>query len=300
MKALVISGGGSKGAFAGGVAQHLIQDLGIHYDLMIGTSTGSLLAPMLAFGDIDNVKKAYTSVSQKDIYSICPFKVKKLKNGKIKSSINHLNVIRMFLKRKKTFGEHKHLRDTIRRFFPKDHYEYVKSTQRKVIATVANLTLRKIEYKYLADYSYEDFCDWMWVSSSFVPFMSLVEKNGYEYADGGFGNYIPIEEAIAQGATDIHVIVLNPRNRTHKAQKSRNAFDILMHSMQFMLNQIAYDDILIGHLQSIYNENIHVKYFFTPRLLTEYSFYFDPEQMSQWWEEGYEYARSRMKTVLIS
>jgi predicted acylesterase/phospholipase RssA len=300
MKALVISGGGSKGAFAGGVAQHLIQDLGIDYDILVGTSTGSLLAPMLAAGNLDNVRKAYTSVTQSDIYSVCPFKVKKMKDGSVKSSINHFNVVRMFLKRKKTFGEHENLRKTIKRFFPREDYEKVKASQKKVIASVANLSVKKIEYKYLKDNSYEDFVDWMWLSSSFVPFMSLVEKNGYEYADGGFGNYIPIEEAIAQGATDIHVIVLNPRNRSHKNVKTRNAFDIMMQSMQFMLQQIAYDDLLIGHLQSIYNDHIQIKFFFTPRLLTEYSFYFDPEQMTQWWKEGYEYAQKRMKSVIVT
>lgn len=45
MKALVISGGGSKGAFAGGVAEYLMKDKGKTYDLFLGTSTGSLLVP---------------------------------------------------------------------------------------------------------------------------------------------------------------------------------------------------------------------------------------------------------------
>ena len=43
MRALVISGGGSKGAFAGGVAQFLMEQRGYDYDLLLGTSTGSLL-----------------------------------------------------------------------------------------------------------------------------------------------------------------------------------------------------------------------------------------------------------------
>ena len=42
MKALVISGGGSKGAFAGGVAQYLIKDCQKKYDIFIGTSAGWL------------------------------------------------------------------------------------------------------------------------------------------------------------------------------------------------------------------------------------------------------------------
>jgi len=50
MKALVISGGGSKGAYAGGVAEYLIKKEGRDYDLYLGTSTGSLLIPHLAAG----------------------------------------------------------------------------------------------------------------------------------------------------------------------------------------------------------------------------------------------------------
>ncbi|GAA6773297.1 hypothetical protein AAGS39_40560 [Flavobacterium sp. CGRL2] len=52
MRALVISGGGSKGAFAGGVAQYLIEEKRHEYDLFLGTSTGSLLIPHLALGHI--------------------------------------------------------------------------------------------------------------------------------------------------------------------------------------------------------------------------------------------------------
>jgi len=295
MKALVISGGGSKGAFAGGVAEYLIKEQKNEYDIFVGSSTGSLLIPHLSIGEIEKIKKAYTSVVQKDVFNICPFIMKKDKDGVLKSKINHLNVIKMFLKRKKTFGETKNLRKTIGRIFSPEDYNRIKSSGKKVIVTAANLTRNMVEYKYLEDQSYEDFCDWMWISSCFVPFMSLVEKNGCEYADGGFGNYIPIEEAISNGAKHIDVIVLRPRHRTVELNKSRNAFDIMLQSMGFMLSQIVYDDILIGHLQSIYNEDIHVRFFFTPRVLTEYSFHFDPIEMKSWWEEGLEYAEKRVK-----
>ena len=65
MKALVISGGGSKGAFAGGVAQYLIEDQGKNYDMFLGTSTGSLLIPHLAVHDIGKVYDIFTNVTQK-------------------------------------------------------------------------------------------------------------------------------------------------------------------------------------------------------------------------------------------
>lgn len=294
MRALVISGGGSKGAFAGGVAEYLINVEKHKYDIMVGSSTGSLLIPHLSIGKIDRIKEAYTTVRSEDVFNVNPFIMTRDADGCLHSKINHINILKMFLRRKKTFGETKNLRKTISKILRPEDFEKVKTCGKKVIITASNLTKNTIEYKYLSDCTYEDFCDWMWISSSFVPFMSLVEKNGNEYADGGFGSYIPIDEAIANGAKHIDVIVLQPRHRSKENVKTRNAFDILLQSMGFMLNQIVYDDILIGHLQSIYNDDVHVRFFFTPRVLTEYSFHFDPAEMKEWWKEGYEYAKERV------
>jgi len=77
MRALVISGGGSKGAFAGGIAEFLLNDCGHKYDMFLGTSAGSLLIPLLSIGEIDKLKQIYTSVTQNDIFSINPFIIKK-------------------------------------------------------------------------------------------------------------------------------------------------------------------------------------------------------------------------------
>lgn len=68
MNALVISGGGSKGAFAGGVAQYLIEELNKDYQLYLGTSTGSLLVSHLALKETQKIKEVYTSVTQKSIF----------------------------------------------------------------------------------------------------------------------------------------------------------------------------------------------------------------------------------------
>jgi len=294
MRALVISGGGSKGAFAGGVAEYLISAEKIEYDIFVGTSTGSLLAPHLASGKLQQIKKAYTEVTSKDVFNVSPFKITKDEDGKLHSRINHFNILKQFIKRKKTFGETQNLRKTIGKILTQEHFNLIKGSGKKVVVTCSNLTRNRMEYKYLSDCSYDDFCDWMWISTCFVPFMSLVEKNGYEYADGGFGNYVPIEEAIAAGAEEVDVIVLQPRHKVVENNKTTNAFDVMLNSLGFMLSQIVYDDIRIGHLQSIYNDDIHVRFFFTPRVLTDYSFHFDPQQMRDWWQEGYEYAAERL------
>lgn len=294
-RALVISGGGSKGAFAGGFAQHLIDDLKIDYDFLIGTSTGSLLIPHLSINKVDKIKHVYTSICQKDIYNVNPFKIKKNPDGTFKSGINHKNTIRMFMKGKKTFGEHKNLRKTISKCFSREDFEMAKANHRKVVVTVANITNTTTEYKYISDYEYEDFLDWMWASTSYVPFMSLVEKNGFEYADGGFGNYLPIEEAVNLGANVIDAIVLNPRLKNTKKNYSKNPFELFVSTMDFMNQQLAMQDVMIGHLESIYNKDVKINFYFTPRVLTKMSFYFEPKQMKAWWEEGYKYAQKEFK-----
>jgi len=296
MRALVISGGGSKGAFAGGVAEYLINVAKRDYDIFVACSTGSLLIPHLSIGEVSKIKSVFTNVSQKDIFNISPFHIKRLPNGEFKTKVNHWNSIRMFLRRKKTFGEHKNLRKVISKMFSEADYEKIRGSNKKVVVTVSNLTTSRVVYKHLNDFEYEDFCDWMWASTSFVPFMSLVEKNGYEYADGGFGNYVPIEEAVNLGATEVDVVILKPRQINHDFRKTTNAFDLFLKTMEFSLDQLSYQDILIGHLESIYNNRVKAKFFFTPRLLTQHSFIFDPTQMKQWWQEGYDYAKQRLES----
>ena len=83
MRALVISGGGSKGAFAGGVAQYLIQDLGKEYDMFLATSTGSLLVPHLAAGNIPKIYDIFTRLETKILVSLSKF----VMHTKIKTTI---------------------------------------------------------------------------------------------------------------------------------------------------------------------------------------------------------------------
>lgn len=290
-KGLVISGGGSKGAFAGGIAEYLINVEKKDYDIFVGTSTGSLMIPLLALGEIERLKEAYTSTTQSNIFSNCPFVIEKVKDEIVSTRIDHFRVAWNFIKGKKTFGESKALRKLIKRFFTQKDFKNLKQTNEKVIVTVSNLSRNTVEYKYAKDYGYEDFCDWIWISCNFVPFMSLVEKNGFEYADGGFGNLIPIQEAIDAGAEEIDVIVLNPRHHITNKPKSKNAFNVLTKSIDFMINQIAQDDIYLGLLESRHSK-IKTRFIHTPRMLTDNSFVFEPAQMRAWWQEGYDFMKS--------
>lgn len=291
MKALVISGGGCKGAYAGGVAEYLINSCGTNYELFVGSSTGSLLLPHLALGKIDKIKQIYTSVTQRDIFNINPFNIKKSKDG-FEIRINHFNSLKTFVKGCPTFGESDNLRKLIRESITPEEYISLQTTNKKVIVTVSNLTLNTVEYFNSNDCSYDDFCDWTWASSNYTPFMSLITKNNHQYADGGFGSFIPILHALDNGACSIDVIILESEHHEKIQNFIKNPFSLMFRTFQFMLNTNNTKDIIIGKLIGL-NKKIDINFYFTPDSLTDNPLIFDPEQMTQWWKDGYEYAKSR-------
>lgn len=291
-KALVISGGGSKGAFAGGVAQYLMEEEKQQYDSFVGTSTGSLLVSHLAAKKIAEIKHAFTHVTQAAIFSNNPFVVKQ--TGKLtKTKINHFNVVKNFFRGKKTFGESKNLRKLIGREITPEIFETVQASSKEVVVCVSNFTLNEIEYKALSECTYDDFLDWIWVSCNFLPFMSLVVKNRFEYADGGFGCIIAIEEAIRRGAKEVDAIMLDTEVQQLNRMRSRNAFDVLLSTLDFMGDQIVKDNIKVGKLLAK-EKGVKLRVFYTPKVLTTNSLVFDRNEMLHWWQEGWAHAQQEL------
>ncbi len=299
MKALVISGGGSKGAFAGGIAQYLIEEKQQKYDLFVGSSTGSLLVPLLASNNVAKAKKIYTEIKNSDIFSLSPYKLKK-RRGIEFIRMHHLNVLRSFLRGNKTFGSSKNLRKTIEQNFTQADFDFIRKKETDVIVTVSNLSTQELEYKSIKNHSYADFCDWIWGSANFVPFMSLMIKNNMEYGDGGFGNNIPVQAAIDAGATEIDVIILDPINRLTNKIKSTNAFDLTFKLLDYLLEQNNQSKLEISKLKA-QHKKVKINRFHTPTQLTENSLIFNQKKMKKWWEEGYQFAKNRgpKKATLI-
>ena len=291
MRALVISGGGSKGAFAGGVAQYLIQEEGRKYDLFLGTSTGSLLIPHLAMGNIDKVYEIYTNVNQRKIFSINPFIVKR-KEGREYVTINYFNMFWQFVRKRRTFGESQNLRKHIKRNFSEENFDQLKNQVQDVIVTVSNLSKNRVEYKSINDFSYEDFCDWIWISCNYIPFMSLAKKDGFEYADGGLGCVVPIREAIKRGATEVDAIILEAENMEYNKVLGKNPFSLMINLFGFLLDQVEYHDIVEGKLAAL-NKKVKLNTYYTPTKLTENSLVFNKELMTEWWQQGYDHAKEK-------
>lgn len=290
-RALVISGGGSKGAFAGGITKFLIEDKKYDYDIILGTSTGSLMVIHLALKKIKDLHKLYTTIKQRSIFSNNPFKIRKIHGIEV-IGIRHINTVWNFINKRKTFGESKNLRRFIKKNISKKDFETIKKSHKEVIVTVSNLTTNQVEYKSINDCTYEDYCDWIWASCNYVPFMSLLKKNNYEYADGGFGCLVPISYAIDKGATEIDVIILETETVHINRLPSLNPFSLLSTVMEFMLDQVENQNVKIGKLKAK-QHNVKLNLYYTPTVLTTNSLIFNKQQMAKWWKMGYEYAKEK-------
>ncbi len=291
MRALVISGGGSKGAFAGGVAQYLIEEEKRQYNMFLGTSTGSLLVPHLSLSDIPKVYNLFTNVKQRDIFSVSPF-VQRKKGNREFVSINFVSSLWQFIKKKRTFGESKALKRNIKRNFTKEEYNKIKSAKKDVVVTVSNLSKNRVEYKSIKDCSYEEFCNWIWISCNYIPFMSLATVDGFEYADGGLGCVVPIREAIQRGATEVDAIILESETMVDNKILGKNPFSLMISLFGHLLDQVEKHDIVIGKLAAK-NKNVKLNLYYTPTRLTENSLIFSKRLMVKWWQEGFDYAKKK-------
>jgi len=79
-RGLVVSGGGSWGAFGAGTLAGLDKE----YDVAAGISTGALMTPLALLGEHEILKKAYTNTTPKDIFDLKWYKPNPInKRGKI-------------------------------------------------------------------------------------------------------------------------------------------------------------------------------------------------------------------------
>ena len=193
---------------------------------------------------------------------------------------------------KRTFGESKALRRYIKKHFTEAEYNIIRETKDDVVVTVSNLSKNRVEYKSIKDYSYDEFCDWTWISCNYIPFMSLVKRNGFEYADGGLGCVVPIREAILRGATEVDAIILESENMEYNKVLGKNPFSLMINLFSHLLDQVERSDIAIGKLAAR-NKDVKLNLYYTPSKLIENSLIFDKKLMTSWWQQGYDYAEKK-------
>lgn len=246
-KAIILSGGGSKGAWGVGVAQALLAS-GKTYDIAIGTSTGALMAPFILTGEIDALIDGYTSVDQESIFNKNPFKPQ----GGIKPVAATFKIIGG----KKTLGESKNLKKKIDSMISDAMLDKIRTDGKLMGATVANLNKGISQVKTTSDYGNDQMRNWIWASANNPIFMSKYEfeENGekHSYADGGITNYANVDyivEHYANEIDEIDVIFHNTREVIVPKEAQKLGFlDRLLRIMDMMSAEINKNDLVRAQL----------------------------------------------------
>jgi NTE family protein len=220
---LVVSGGGARGAWGVGVLSELIKRQG-GYKAVFGTSTGSLMAPLILLQDMDILDTAYTHVTQGSIFNKSPFTVKyNAATGTVTTGFN-LRAILRFIFGKKTFGESKNLLNLIHQFLTRPRYDsliqFYQDNQLVLAVAVTNTRTGLLEMIYDSTYnhtdtSYEKLCRWIWASANEPLYMSYVPMGNASYVDGGLREVIPIQEgllyAVNHDIDEVDVVINNSK-----------------------------------------------------------------------------------------
>ncbi len=289
-RSLIVSGGGAKGAWAGGLIQQMIEERGYDWDIYVGSSTGSLLMTLTPLKEMDRLKEAYTNVTNENIFSVDPF----TKKGKI----NIFNAACRIIKGKTSLGESGGLEKMIKKIYTVNDFYAVRNLNKDVYACAANYTHNKVDYAHNQSSTYDDYINFTWASTSVPIAMDFVDVFNSKYLDGGVLMHVPIQKAIDCGADEIDVIVLRPEQPDNSKWEANNMFDVLMRTIDMMQDGISQSNVLTAQLNAtIKDVKLRIRY--TPYKLTDNSLIFNKEQMTKWWNEGYEWGRKDNQSCKI-
>lgn len=228
--ALVISGGGSKGAFAVGVIEKL-RERNITFDLVAGTSTGALIAPFVVTDEIQVLRAIYSSVRTEDI-------------------IRKRDPIEILTR--DAIYDSNPLWSLINSFITEERYSTIIASPVELFITTVNLQSAQIEYwnqhtsgREGGVMSRRTLLRAILASASEPVLMPPVriEEDGDQYTDGGVREIAPLKVVIDHGATDIYAIVLSPEQRQRSDETYIFIVKTLVRTIDLFLQEIVTNDI---------------------------------------------------------
>ena len=247
VRALVISGGGSKGAYAVGVLNTLHrQYVNLNFDVFVGTSTGSLIIPLLAAKKYDLLTELYTTQTTDKI-------IIKYNLGDRLMDHSIFNSAPLW--------------KLIEKYFTDDLYEELKAQQQKMYFTTVCLQTGQLfvfttddnplpvtGYELVSIQSAVHFRKAILASASQPVFMPpvMVNKNipgfnnqNYQFVDGGVREYAGVEMAIDQGATEVFTILLAANEGSSNLNEYKNLFSILERTIDIFMDDVGKNDLII-------------------------------------------------------
>ncbi len=186
--ALVLGGGGSRGAYEAGVWQALT-DLGIVIDMVFGTSVGAINAAMVAQGDLELTKNMWKQLETEEVFDV-------------PEGFQPKDYLKEIVLNRGAGTER--LKEKLKLYLKENK---IRESGIEFGITCVSLPLLKPHYMYIEDIPEGQLADFIIASSSAFPFIHSHEIDGVEYIDGGYADPLPVLMAIEKGAT--HIIAVD-------------------------------------------------------------------------------------------
>jgi predicted acylesterase/phospholipase RssA len=235
--ALVISGGGSHGAFAVGVIE-VLWKLGWKFDIISGTSTGALIASLAAIDDVDTLVKIYTSVCTNDIL--------------------RLNWRRCFYN---AIYDTKPLEKLIRKTMKGKRFDAIMSSSITILFCRVGFQSGKVFYgsqrsilEHTDVKSWKDFNGYvkaLLASTNQPVIMPPIYIDGEPCFDGEVREVIPFRIVKELGAEKVVVISNSPSDSSHSKKLFKHLIDIGPRALDLMTTEICNDDLLTAATNTI-------------------------------------------------
>ena len=206
--ALVLGGGGAKGAYEVGAIAAL-DELGIKAGSVFGTSVGALHAAMYAQGSMDAAAALWDNIRLSDVVSEESLAIA----DDAENIFDHPEKLLEFITRyaQKKGVDVSPLMDILHKLIDEDKIR--RSGVHLGIVTTRFPSLAMVE-KRLEEMETGSLSDWLMASASCFPIFPMKQVGGDRYIDGGFCDNTPVEMAVRSGARDIVAIDIG-KHRSH-------------------------------------------------------------------------------------
>jgi NTE family protein len=223
--AIVLSGGGAKGAFQVGVLQGLISRKKVKFETAVGTSTGSIQAAAVAQDDISSLVKFWTDLKGPD-------DIFKSRGGTFLSilggqpSLYSTDPLRKLLKA--AIDEQK-----------------IRATGKKLRIRVVNITTgQAITIAENAD----DLADWVYASCAmpfvFPPLLSRSAQGVEEqWVDGGVRDVTPLDEAMLERPRAVLVVRAGGPPKPDEPKIYKSLVQIGLRAVDIQHNEVSENDL---------------------------------------------------------
>lgn len=206
--ALVLGGGGAKGAYEVGAIAAL-DELGIKAGSVFGTSVGALHAAMYAQRSMDAAAALWDNIRLSDVVSEESLAIA----DDAENIFDHPEKLLEFITRyaQKKGVDVSPLMDILHKLIDEDKIR--RSGVHLGIVTTRFPSLAMVE-KRLEEMETGSLIDWLMASASCFPIFPMKQVGGDRYIDGGFCDNTPVEMAVRSGARDIVAIDIG-KHRSH-------------------------------------------------------------------------------------